>query len=484
MKKGMVAMLVICLLLALAGCYGKAPAAAEVGVKIQLSDTQITVDGAAVSDNPTQAVYAANDIVYYESGKDFTYGEGTQADAHSPEEAAAHTVVHITKPGRYVLSGELSQGQVAVDLGQDAKKDPSAVVTLVLDGVDITCTVAPAVIFYNVYECGDKDVSSPKVDTSRAGANVEIADGTVNNIAGSYVARIYKPETVELNEAGTEVEDAKKLHKYDAAFYSKMTMNVAGDTGVLNITAANEGLDTEMHLTINGGHINILSGNDGINTNEDGVSVTAIHGGMVNIRVDGATGEGDGVDSNGYLVIDGGTVIAQACGFSMDSGIDSDLGIHINGGTVIATGNMLDQISGTQTHGVYQLRGNGGAEVVLKDTAGRVLVQEEVQNDFSCLVISTPDMKEGEYTLWLDGVQQQATAGGNMGGMGFGGMMPPQGMDRPPEDFQRPEDGGFGGFPQRPEGGEGFGEFPQMPEGMEPPANMPQMPQGMDRPSR
>ena len=71
-----------------------------------------------------------------------------------------------------------------------------------------------------------------------------------------------------------------------------------------------------------------------------------------------------------------------------------------------------------------------------------------------------------------------------MGGMGFGGMMPPQGMDRPPEDFQRPEDGGFGGFPQRPEGGEGFGEFPQMPEGMEPPANMPQMPQGMDRPPR
>ena len=60
------------------------------------------------------------------------------------------------------------------------------------------------------------------------------------NIFGSYVARIYK--SVELNEEGTEVVDSKKLHKYDAAFYSKMSMNVSGGekgNGVLNINAEN-----------------------------------------------------------------------------------------------------------------------------------------------------------------------------------------------------------------------------------------------------
>ena len=39
-----------------------------------------------------------------------------------------------------------------------------------------------------------------------------------------------------------------------------MSMNVSGEaegTGVLNIEAANEGLDTELHLTINGGSIHI-----------------------------------------------------------------------------------------------------------------------------------------------------------------------------------------------------------------------------------
>ena len=109
-------------------------------------------------------------------------------------------------------------------------------------------------IFYNVYECGstDEDTASETVDTSAAGANVLIADGTINNVTGSYVARIYDPDSVVLSEDGMTVEDSEKLHKYDGAFYSKMSMNVDGGeagTGVLNITADNEGLDTELHLT-------------------------------------------------------------------------------------------------------------------------------------------------------------------------------------------------------------------------------------------
>ena len=308
---------------------------------IELSDEAITVDGEAISEDTESAVYKANDIVFYLAGQDFTYGEGTKEDEHTQEEADAHTVVHITKPGMYTVSGKLSAGQIAIDLGEDAEEDPTAVVTLILNGVDINCDVAPGVIFYNVYEpCeAEAETASKDVDTSAAGANVLIADGTVNNVTGSYVARIYK--SVELNEAGTEVVDSKKLHKYDAAFYSKMSMNVNGDeegTGVLNIVAENEGLDSELHLTINGGNINITSGNDGINTNEDEVSVTTVNGGTLTIKVSGETGEGDGIDSNGWLVINGGTVIAAACGISGDAGIDSDMGIHINGGTVLATG--------------------------------------------------------------------------------------------------------------------------------------------------
>lgn len=151
-------------------------------------------------------------------------------------------------------------------------------------------------------------------------------------------------------------------------------MNISGEkenTGVLEINAENEGLDSEMHLTVNGGIINISSGNDGINTNEDGVSVTTVNGGKLTIYVTGDTGEGDGIDSNGWLVINGGTVIARACSDSADAGIDSDMGIHINGGTVIASGHMLDRIEdGGQNYAVFTFaeKQKGNETVSLKNT--------------------------------------------------------------------------------------------------------------------
>lgn len=402
---------------------------------ILLSNEEIKVEG-----KEKDSVTVANDIVYYEEGHDFTYGEGEEKDAHSKEEADLHRVVHITKAGTYNISGKLSRGQIAVDLGKDAKSDPEAVVTLVLDGVDITSTVAPAVIFYNVFECGDKseENATKDVDTSGAGARVVLAKDSINNINGSYVARIYDPETVTLSEDKTEVLDADKLHKYDAAFYSKRSMTIDGE-GTLNIDAENEGLDSELHLTINGGNINIKSGNDGINTNEDNVSVTTINGGVLTIEVTGETGEGDGIDSNGWLVINGGTVMASACATSGDAGIDSDKGIHVNGGTVIASGNMLDRLEeGGQNFVVFNFSNKeDGSPVTLKKAEEEVF-SYTTNNAYSVLVYSSPELSEGDYTLWKGGAQLQGSKVENMGG--FNGGRFPSGMK--PEGFEgekRPE---------------------------------------------
>ena len=452
-------------------------------VAIVLSDEQITVDGEPVSSDESAAVYTANDIVFYPTGQDFTFGEGETADAHEPSEADAHTVIHITRPGTYRLSGKLSAGQVAVDLGEEAQEDPAATVTLILDGVDITCTVAPGVIFYNVYECGssDAETASKDVDTSKAGANVIIADGSVNTINGAYVARIYKPGTVELSEDGTEVADAKKLHKYDAAFYSKMSMNISGGEkgdGVLNIHAKNEGLDSELHLTVNGGKINIVSGNDGINTNEDGVSVTTVNGGSLNILCDGSTGEGDGIDSNGWLVINGGTVISAACATSGDAGIDSDMGIHLNGGTVVASGNMMDRIGESDsTYAVFSFsqRQTGGSEFILKNESGEEVTRWTPANDFTYLVVSGEKVVPGTFSLW-QGETRLSVAVGMGGMMGGRGPMPenfdPENM-APPEGMEPPE--GFD-FKELPENFDPENMTP--PEGFDPETMTP--PEGFD----
>ena len=467
MKKLLVCILALVLLLT--GCSTPEEPQFD-GVQIKLSDDKITVDSKEITNNVEEAVYCAKDIVFYLEGQDFKYGEGTKEDEHSQSEADAHMVVHITKPGTYVLSGKLSLGQIAVDLGEGAEDNPEAVVTLILNGVDITCDVAPAVIFYNVYECGfaEEESATKDVDTKNAGANVIIADGTENNINGSYVAKIYK--SYELNEDGTEVVDSKKLHKYDAAFYSKKTMNINGGdigNGILNIKAENEGLDSELHLTINGGNINITSGNDGINTNEDNVSVTTINGGTVNILCDGKTGEGDGIDSNGWLVINGGTVISQACATSGDAGIDSDLGIYINGGKVVASGNMLDRIAGgDQTYAVFSFanRQVGDSTYTLKNADNKVSGEYAPTNDFTYLLVAGDELVAGDYTFWQGDTQLAAAAIGNM-------------QDgKPMNDWQRPEENMNGERPEMPEGME---NPPEMPEGMtRPEGGQPQMPNG------
>ncbi len=475
MKKILACVLVMTLLFT--GCSLVTPKIE--GTQIKLSDNKITIDGKTITNDSTQAVYTANDIVFYLAGQDFTYGEGTNEDEHEQSEADAHTVVHITKPGRYVLSGKLSAGQIAVDLGEDAETDPNAVVTLILNGVDITCTVAPAVIFYNVYDCGvaDEETATKDVDTSKAGANVIVADGTENHVNGSYVAKIYK--SYELNEDGTEVTDSKKLHKYDAAFYSKKTMNVNGgekDDGILYIKAENEGLDSELHLTINGGIINIISGNDGINTNEDNVSVTTVNGGKLNILCDGSTGEGDGIDSNGWLVINGGTVIAQACATSGDAGIDSDLGIYINGGSVIASGNMLDRIAGgEQTYVVFNFasRQVGDSTYTLKNSKNKVVGEYAPTNDFTYLLAAGDELVAGDYTFWQGDTQLSATLT-NMG--------------MPNGEIPEGQTNADGTAPEIPEGMENM-QRPQrdenmtMPNGEQPPekpnSEQPQMPEGM-----
>lgn len=471
MKKIISAAIAVSMLLSFASC-GKMPennnAEQKIdGVKINLSDNEITVDGVSVTSNENEAVYTSNDIVYYEEGRDFTYGAGEKADEHSKEEADSHTVVHITKSGTYVLSGTLSKGQIAVDLGEDAKTDQSAVVTLVLNGVNITSTVAPSIIFYNVYECGsdDAETANKTVDTSKAGANIQIADGTENTLNGSYVAKIYK--SVVLNADGTEITDSKKLHKYDGALYSKMTMNIDGNTGILNVNAENEGIDSELHLTINGGIINIVSGDDGINTNEDGVSVTTVNGGTLNIKVSENAAEGDGIDSNGWLVINGGNVFAQACSTSGDAGIDSDNGIYINGGTLTATGNMLDEISGgAQNYAVFTFREKqtGAKTYELQNSNGETVIKCTPENDFTYLIVSSPELKGGDYSLVSDGKELSVaeSAGGMKGG--FGGQRP-EGMtgEQNPDGLTPPQMPN-GERPTPPNGSEADGnQPPEMP---------------------
>ncbi len=260
----------------------------------------------------------------------------TASMTHSASEAYNNPVLHIAEAGIYSLSGTWN-GQIYVE----------ADAVIILNGVTVICTVAPAIIF-DAAEYGLSDETSVAStwktlgktlldDLTDANANlVIIADGTTNTFTGSNVYRILKaePKSSATKVNGKDISDQKKLYKMDGAFYSYVSLAICGEndgTGILNINSSTfEGLGSELHLTVEGGKINVTAPDDGINVNEDNISVFTQLGGTLTIK----STYGDGIDSNGYIAINGGNLNisagTQKTGTAGEAGLDVEKDYYIS----------------------------------------------------------------------------------------------------------------------------------------------------------
>ena len=422
MKKLLCALLSLALLLGVASAETKETA-------IVLGET-ITVNGAPITGDSAAPVYLAH-----------------QVEAHGDVPAAlkelANQVVTIADGGVYRISGAAMDTQIAVRAGAEDE------VRLILDGVDITCRTSSAIAVFSAKE--------PKA-AGQYGVTIELAEGSVNRVTGSHTVRIEETDT-----------------KLDGAICSLVSLGFEGN-GHLTVDADNEGVEVKFgHMTINGGVFDIQSGDDPLNVSEDGVGVLTMNDGYVYSAVKNLPGgEGDGIDSNGWIIFNGGTAINLAHPSSQDGGIDSDMGSSINGGLIVGAGNMYDAIEADSKQLFMMLEFAESTDdlVVVTDKAGHPVFAYDFPHDYMYIAFSTPALKDGEtYHVYLGGeIQGEQRNGlytaitaytpGRQMQHGEGNAEKRTAPQMPQGGFD-PMQGQQGGMPQMP--GAMGGAAPQMP---------------------
>jgi hypothetical protein len=176
-----------------------------------------------------------------------------------------------------------------------------------------------------------------------------------------------------------------------------------------------------------------------------------------NIYVDA---DGDGLDSNGVMVVSGGTTYVEGPTNSGNGALDYGTGGYITGGTIIASGasGMAESFSYAENQGVIKVDFSDmtTGKIYIEDADGNELVSTTTEKSFNSVVISCPGIAEGEaYTVHADQQSEEVTmdsliygSSGMMGG--FGGMQGGgfgNGDGSKTQDGTAPEmpDGGFGG---------------------------------------
>ena len=324
--------------------------------------------------------------------------------------AAAYTLadgqdIRITAAGTYVLTGSAANATVYVEAGKEDK------VQLVLDGVSITNRDFPAIYVKSadkvfVTTSADSTVSvtgafASDGDTKTDGVIFSKSDLTLNGtgmltisstkngvvskddlkITGGVYAVSAASKALQANDsiriadgelnlvAGTDGLHAENSDDDTLGFIyiggGRLTVRadddgihansaVQIDNGTVSVTAS-EGIEAT-YVQLNGGTISVNASDDGINAASKSSAYRAtveITGGDITVVM--GPGDTDGIDSNGDIIVTGGTINVTG-----NSTFDCDGSAQYTGGTIIVNGQQIDYIPNQMMGGRGGWGGQGG----------------------------------------------------------------------------------------------------------------------------
>lgn len=306
--------------------------------------------------------------------------------------------ITITKEGVYVISGSATNATVIVEAGDNDK------VQLVLNGATISNSSAPAVYVKNADKVFVTTVEGTTTELTVSGAFT--ADGETNTDAVIFskddlVLNGLGTLTVNSSDNGvsgkddvkitggtiniTSTSDAIEANESIAVADGNLTIKSSKDAlhaendednttgyvyicgGTFNLTATSDGIRAttiaqidggnitasaaeaieSTYVQINNGTINITATDDGINATSKSTAQSVkieINGGDITVNM--GQGDTDGIDSNGDLYINGGTVNVNA-----NSPFDYDGQGQLNGGSVYVNGSQVTELTNQQMGG-------------------------------------------------------------------------------------------------------------------------------------
>ena len=333
---------------------------------------------------------------------------GNTASTDSDHVTVSGGTVTVNGPGTYLVSGTLANGGIVVNADKQDK------VQLVLNDVSISSDTGAAIyvaqadkVFVTLAEgtsstltnggrfaqdadgeidaviyakddltlngSGSLTISSPaghgivgKDDVTVTGGSYAITSPDSAMTANDTLAVAGGSFQITTNKDGLHSENSDDdtlgaiyimggsfaIRAADDAVHAESLLQIDG--GSLDITAA-EGLEAT-YIHINDGQINISATDDGLNAARKSSAYTPtveISGGTLTVTM--GPGDTDGIDSNGNLIITGGTVNVTAA-----SAFDYDGTASFTGGTVIINGQQVDTLPNQMMGGRGGMMGGRG----------------------------------------------------------------------------------------------------------------------------
>lgn len=237
--------------------------------------------------------------------------------------AAAGTVNTISDGSDYVLT----DGDTTVDAAVFSKDD------LTVNGagkLTIRGNCKHAVVSKDDLVITAKDLTVSASNVGLSGKDsVTLSEAAVSITAGS--------DGIRSENGSVLISDGEyTIQSRDDGIHANEKAEISA--GTLNITAC-EGIEGT-YILISGGDISIQASDDGINAarkSSTGTPTVEISGGSVSVTM--GAGDTDAIDSNGDIIITGGTVRVNG-----SSGFDYDGSATFTGGTVYVNGQQVSSI--------------------------------------------------------------------------------------------------------------------------------------------